>query len=248
MDGKVCQRNAGPVKHTKRTRKCRKMKALLKQPMSRIYRDFHMFATEGCGYTYDKEHNGYGSYYNPNAMWDWYEIGGRWPTTFLVKEDCKCYAPGERSWGNESEEYPAPEGYIWASAARKKDIEWEAMVQWDIQKATEAFHQYEQAFAARDISAIPYCNLTEKGIAYFGEPVYFKDDTLEKYLERCHLRDNRKYPITFADLICDGDWQSSYTIEKEQADAPSHTWENATDQFIDGLSDDDVLVSVDYHM
>ena len=63
-------------------------------------------------------------------MWDWYQIGGRWPVTFLVKADCTEYSFGERSWGNYSKKYPAPEGYMWVSAARKKDICWDVMRSW----------------------------------------------------------------------------------------------------------------------
>ncbi len=33
-------------------------------------------------------------YHNPDAKWDWYEIGGRWPYRFLVKSDCPSALPG----------------------------------------------------------------------------------------------------------------------------------------------------------
>lgn len=38
------------------------------------------------------------STYNPNAEWDWYEIGGRWPGKILVKEGVEYEKPNF-SWG-----------------------------------------------------------------------------------------------------------------------------------------------------
>jgi len=60
-------------------------------------------------------------------FYDWCVIGGRWPRRFLVKESCKEYSIGERSWDDIDRKIDAPEGYFWVAAARKKDIEWQAM-------------------------------------------------------------------------------------------------------------------------
>lgn len=249
QDGKVCERNAGPLHHAKRTRKTRKMKALPKLSLQKLYKNLDEYATEGCGYTYDSDNDGYGCYYNPNSMWDWYVIGGRWPTTFLVKSDCAECASGERSWGNDTEKYPCPEGYMWVSAARKKDIQWAVMLQWNIERATESFHRYEKMFESQKLDDMPGCNLTERGITHWGELIYRKGETLEEFLKQCHCQNGQKYPVYFSDLISDEDWQSSYGVEKSSSDANGHsTWENMTEDFIDDLEDEDILVSVDYHM
>ena len=65
---------------------------------------------------------GYGYVYNPDAFYDWYCIGGRWPKLFLIKEDCTDFTVGDRDYPDEY--YKAPDGYKWAAAARKKDIQW----------------------------------------------------------------------------------------------------------------------------
>lgn len=57
------------------------------------------------GYHPDSEGEGYGYYHNPNAKWDWYQIGGRWSGYFLAKEG-KDGALGEKSWANEGEDIP----------------------------------------------------------------------------------------------------------------------------------------------
>ena len=49
-----------------------------------------------------EEHDGDEVYYtNPDSMWDWYQIGGRWAG--LIEATDGEY--GERSWGNEDEPY-----------------------------------------------------------------------------------------------------------------------------------------------
>lgn len=97
-DGKVFQRDAGSLHHEKRTKKAKRMVALPNYPRKKLYKSFEKYAEERCGFSFDEKHQGYGYYYNPNAIWDWYSIGGRWPEMFLVKDDCTEYSIGERSW------------------------------------------------------------------------------------------------------------------------------------------------------
>ena len=120
VDGKVSQNKVGTLHHTRRTKQSRKIQYLPNCPRPKVYKTFEKYAEDYRGCEYNEEEKGYGFYCNPNAMWDWYQIGGRWPVTFLVKADCTEYSFGERSWGNYSKKYPAPEGYMWVSAARKK--------------------------------------------------------------------------------------------------------------------------------
>ena len=100
VDGKVSQNKVGPLHHTRRTKQSRKRQYLPNYPRQKVYKTFEKYAEDYRGYEYNKEEKRYGFYCNPNAMWDWYQIGGRWPVTFLVKADCTEYSFGERSWGN----------------------------------------------------------------------------------------------------------------------------------------------------
>lgn len=47
----------------------------------------------------------WGYWSNPNAKWDWYQIGGRWSGHWPAKAGAET-GEGERSWANESEEIP----------------------------------------------------------------------------------------------------------------------------------------------
>lgn len=145
IDGKVSQNKVGPLHHARRTKQSRKIQYLPNCPRQKVYKTFEKYAEDYRGYEYNEEEKGYGFYCNPNAMWDWYQIGGRWPVTFLVKADCTEYSFGERSWGNYSKKYPAPEGYMWVSAARKKDICWDIMRSWYIAQDTERYNKLKEA-------------------------------------------------------------------------------------------------------
>lgn len=247
-DGKVFQRDAGPLRHEKRTKKAKRMKALPDYPLRKVYRDFKDYAENECGFTFDEEHQGYGFYYNPNAMWDWYSIGGRWPEMFLVKDTCEEYSLGERSWCNEDEELEAPEGYLWVCAARKKDIAWEEMRKWREKKARERFSKLEKMFATGRKEEGFRGAITPQGILCCGEMVYFKDETVEDYLNRNDILDHRKYPVYVHDIVDAGNWFSREDFEWINDGAVPVDWPERIDGYIDNLGDEDVLVGVDYHI
>jgi len=74
---------------------------------------------------------------NPQAFWDWFEVGGRWSHVFLVKNDCANIIKGEHYHVTENEEQlDRPEGYKWVAGAKKKDIEWDLMKELAIEIAT----------------------------------------------------------------------------------------------------------------
>lgn len=49
-----------------------------------LYPDFDTFAKEYYGYE-KNEQGRYGYMYNPKAKWDWYQHGGRWHNTLVLK-------------------------------------------------------------------------------------------------------------------------------------------------------------------
>jgi hypothetical protein len=56
-------------------------------------------------YEKDKKTGKCGFWYNPNAKWDWYQIGGRWSGSIKLKNG-HCGNLGEKSWANERVEIP----------------------------------------------------------------------------------------------------------------------------------------------
>lgn len=130
----------------KRTKKAKKMTVLPDYPRTKLFKTFEEYAEER-GVPFDEQKERYGYWYNHNGMWDWYSIGGRWADMFLVKDTCTEFSPGERSWCNSEKDFVAPEGYRWVCAARKKDIDWQKMREWETQKRTEWFERLQRMVA-----------------------------------------------------------------------------------------------------
>lgn len=249
-DGKVFQRDAGPLHHEKRTKKAKRMKALPDYPLKKVYKDLKDYAENKCGFTFDEEHQGYGFYYNPNAMWDWYSIGGRWPEMFLVKDTCKEYSLGERSWCNADKELEAPEGYLWVCAARKKDIAWEEMRRWRNKKTTERFEKLERMFLLGQTDSDFTGEIVEDGILHWGEYIYQKDDTLQAYLKKYGIPESCVYPIFPHDIVEGETWRSKDDAEfyTESGEYLINNWRGYIDKFVEELGAETVLVGVDYHI
>ena len=245
VDGKVSQNKAGTLHHTRRTKQSRKIQYLPNCPRQKVYKTFEKYAEDYRGYEYNEEEKGYGFYCNPNAMWDWYQIGGRWPVTFLVKSDCTEYSFGERSWGNYSKKYPAPEGYMWVSAARKKDICWDIMRSWYIAQDTERYTKLKEAFQCGKLPDEFHGEFRENGFFCCGKCAYAVGETLDEYLARVGTPKSWKFPIGVTDIVDADEWLSKndISIGKE-----SSNWHEQIDTYIDDLDGEDVLVSVDYHM
>ena len=93
QNGKVFQRKAGPARQLRRTKRAKRMRALPNYPFRKLYKDFRQFAEEWAYADWHEEQQAYGYYSNPDAQWDWYSIGGRWPCQLLVRDSCTEYVP-----------------------------------------------------------------------------------------------------------------------------------------------------------
>lgn len=250
INGKVYQKEAGRLHHAKRTKKAKKITVLHDYPRAKVYKSFEDYAGEYRGYPYNEKYQGYGYECNPNAMWDWYQIGGRWPAMFLVRNDCVEHSPGERSWCNEDSELKAPEGYIWVAAARKKDIHWDVMRDWMTKKATERFQHLQTMFAEGKLEEGFYAHIVEDGIVSWGDYDYRKDESLEEYLERCSIPKSWKYPFSVHDIVDADNWleNGDCYLDSESGKHLHLEWHDQMDEYIDDLDDETVLVGVDYHM
>lgn len=249
-DGKVFQKEAGPLHHEKRTKKAKRITALPEYPRVKLYKSFEDYAGNYRGFVFDTEHKAFGYYCNPNAMWDWYQIGGRWPAMFLVKDTCTEYSYGERSWSNGDKAFAAPEEFHWVAAARKRDIEWQAMREWRDKETAERFYRLEKMFAARYLEEGFYGEITDDGIICCREYTYRKGETVDAYLERMGIPKSWKYPLRVSDVVDADNWvsQEDSVVNPETEKWEPIDWHHFIDQYVDDLDDDMVLVGVDYHM
>lgn len=78
-----------------------------------------------------------------------------------------------------------------------------------------------------------------------------KGETENEYLERYANLKRKKYPLNIYAFLTEGIWT---TVERFVPDGENSRiednadWEDELEQFIDGLDDETVLVSVDCHM
>lgn len=247
-NGKVMQRRAGPLKHPKVTRKCRKMKALPAYPRIKLYKSMADYAENGCGMVFNKQHNAYGYTFNPNGMWDFFSIGGRWPFAFLVKEDCE-YSPGNYDV-MDYEERAAPDGFRWVSAARKKDIAWDEMRKWFTEANTKNFYELEAMFKSGQVDKERLLILQSDGICTWNGYLYHEGDTLETFLAKHDIPAAWKYPVNFTDLIICNKWHNGF-VGSELSNAEEQEkreWRETFDRAVDEAPDESVFVSIDYHM
>ena len=248
-DGKVYQRHAGQLHHEKRTKKAKKYTAVLNYPFKKLYTYLYDFAAEYHGYVYDEYEQGYGYYVNPNAFYDWYVIGGRWPRAFLVKDTCKEFSYGERYRINE--DGGAPNGYRWVSAARKKDIDWDMMMKLAKTQAEQTYALMAQAFLEKKLPEGYHGIIKEDGIYDFDYVYYLKDETLEQYMHRKCLDGRHIYPPMFYGMLKTEGYYSKddmYCHPKTKKVDVDNAMCRKMDDFIAGLDDETVLVAVDIHI
>ena len=229
-----------------RTKRAKRMQVYQNYPFQKLYRDFRQFAEEWAFADWHEEQQAYGYYSNPDAQWDWYSIGGRWPCQLLVKDSCTEYVPSEFEPGDADGDRRPPKGYRWVSAARMKNIQWDAIRKHHRAVLAERYSRLKDIFQTRVLPQGFYGKCEEDGIQLGGELIFRKDETLEEYLFRTDWYRTRKYPMptcNFLDL--DGNWEGEASFGWNSY---SQDWEDALDDFLSGLSPEDVLVVVDCHI
>lgn len=221
----------------------RQMEFLPAYPLKKLYPSVRAYAEEWYGYDYSEEEQAFGYYSNPNAQWDWYQIGGRWPDFFLVKDTCGPVIPGDCSLLLEKDSrLIPPKGFRWVAGARKGDIQWQKMMELRLETETADFLKYESWFCKGTVpeEEAANINITEKGVFRWGYAVYLKGETLGEYLLRGGISVHDRYLCTPYACLSGQGWKNCRDDKKG--------WHDAVQTFIANLSDDTLLVGVDCHM
>lgn len=249
-DGKVYRQDFGRLHHRKQTKKAKKYMPLPNYPFQKFYATFDEFMVNHWGCERQEGTDRYGYYFNPNGEWDWWQIGGRWPFRFLVKNDCDSAVTGEPSYlFKEKPQRDAPDGYRWVAGARKCDIAWDVMRKMIRDECTKQFLQYEEWFNAGQVPTehAGRITLAKDGIASWGDYLYRKGETLEHRIHSLGLSDQHPYPIgTFAYVDADG-WNDQGWGTSDSNEDEVQAWYKAVADFIEKQPDDALLVSVDCH-
>jgi len=216
-------------------------------PLKLLFSTFEQYCKEYSGLVQD-DAGAWGYYTNPNAKWDWWQIGGRFSDHLLVKADLQdCIQTGEAC------ECVAPDGYKFVDAARKKDICWDVMKEIGTKAVEQSYEHCVAAFASGDVKDSGFfATLTEDGIRGWGEMIYIKGETLDDYKARKGVTDSDQYLIgDYAYIDRNGDWSGSgdmgwFGISSN--DKPERTWKDELQAFMDEVQDDDFIAIVDCHI
>jgi len=109
-------------------------------PFTKLYPTFEEYMSEWCGYKKRDEKMGfYGYWENPNAKWDWHQLGGRWTGFFKLKTGV--------NWNREEHigspgimTDPARAGY--ADQCLKGQVDWEGMMREEGDIANETYNKF----------------------------------------------------------------------------------------------------------
>ena len=86
------------------------------------YPTLNKYLEEYYGYRYDEEQQDYGYWENPNAKWDWWQIGGRWAGSLTIEENNENFGIGSQSLFAKGNRYEIENGYKKVDSARIKDF------------------------------------------------------------------------------------------------------------------------------
>ena len=203
---------------------------------------------------------------NPNAQWDWYQIGGRFSDWLKLKSGATGFK-GARSWTNAAE----PTDPTRADAALKCDIDFEAMrdeagneaaTNWDkaraLLSAAVAPTQWDSWEHLRDVVHKGDIETARK--AYHAQPSvkvladfagFF--DTCDEYMQSREefvqrARDRACAPYA---LVNKGEWTGRgkmgwFGVSDDKV-APDD-WCRLVNQLLDNLPDDTLITVVDCHI
>jgi len=211
------------------------------------------FVEDYHGYKRDK-HGNWGYYESPNAKWDWYQVGGRWAGSFLLKPDGEGRR-GERSLLDNGPEIPENR----VDQACKRDIDWDQMAEHRVQNAKKNWIKAHEEIAAAEKEEIDPSIIKGDDIAkiirarkvanvkspMFGYDIR-DDDTMESYVARAAASAGAPFAI-----LHDGKW-----IEKGQMgwwgmasnEKDETEWGPQFQAFLEQLPEDTMLTMVDCHI
>jgi len=163
--------------------------------------------------------NEQGYYYNPNAKWDWYELGGRWGGYFKLKN-------GDR-----------------VDRAYKKDIDFDGMLLQKYENYSNFYDEFEENYKNGEINFNRA--FFEFGVHNIGkDQEHFIPETRENYLDRCVsistfaiIKDGKWYEKG------EMSWWCVVNNEKETKD-----WNKEFTQLLKDIPDETLLSVYDCHI
>lgn len=238
--GKILEKTGGDAAETEDSLS---LELIADCPLKKLY-TFEEYCRVHCSYS---EHQGrWGYWYNPDARWDWYAVGGRYSGAFLADRELRqCLETGD----GEDRDFK----FKHADGARKGDIAWAEKRRRAAEAGAAEYDLLRRCFETGDVRELgTLAAVTEDGIRGWCETLYRKGESLNEYLLRSGIGPNDRFVLncySFVDQY--GEWHSMGDMgwfgisanEKGQRE-----WHSEVQDFLTALDDDDFLVMVDCHI
>lgn len=203
------------------------------------YNTFEEFMEEHYGYdSRDEKMNRYGYWENPNAHWDWYEIGGRWSGLLKLKISATSGSYGSRSWTNQNQ--IIPENRV--DSAKIKDI--------DFSVDKKQYYKLIRFWELKVEGDAPKNEQEKKLLEY---DFYKKEYYTDKYKNKEEYAAIESSFSTYAVITPDGEWHSKGEMGwfgcGTETDAEAKKWTKSfKEAFIDNADPELNLTIVDCHI
>lgn len=202
------------------------------------YKTFDEFMLDYCGYEKDEKTNTYGYWGNPNAEWDWYQIGGRWSGLLKLKSGATTGELGERSWANKDKEIDENR----VDSAKIKDIDFSL----DLKEYNKALRFWELIVDREE----PKDKEEEEDVKFcFYKPTYYSNryESKEQYAKLTSEFG------TYAVITPDGVWHSKGDMGwwgcSSESDEEAKNWNMSfKERFVDTTNPEWTLTVVDCHI
>ena len=208
-----------------------------------LYPTFENYLEEYHDATKDEETLDYGYWENPNAKWDWWQIGGRWAGLLTVPVNCQNCSTGEKSWGWGTENpYTTTDKYKKVDSARIKDL---------------VFPDYEQKYdKAKRLWELkvegeePQKDEEKEQLKWdYYRPEYYENT----YKDKETYAECEATFYTYAVIDKDGHWNAKgemgwWGCSAEEENQVVDYIKNYKKNVFDNASDDDYITIVDCHI
>lgn len=222
-----------------KTPRASKIIVMPNMPARNVYKTYRSYATRHVGSEYHKDKHKFGYYTNPDAMWDWWSLGGRYSGKFLVKKNCEdCFECTDL----DCRKY-VPKGYKPVDAARIGDIEWDVMYKILVKEVIKKYYEYKRIYLTRIIPEHSGLHIDKENetLTYFGETLYTSGESLDDYVNRAWISKNTKYNLScYYYLNYDDEWETQQGSKKE--------WNKKISKEMASLDKDLYLAMVDCYM
>lgn len=216
---------------------------LVNIPWKELYSTFEEYLEDYHDAKKDEETLDYGYWENPNAKWDWYEVGGRWAGSLKVASDCENCGSGTKSWGWGIEDpYASADGYKKVDSARIKELVFP-----DYQKK---YNKAKRFWELKVEGQTPQNNNERELIKWdFYRTEYYTNT----YKDKETYAECEALFSTYAVIDKDGHWSAEgemgwWGFSSSEENQKVDFIKNYKEKVFDSANDDDYITIVDCHI